>query len=157
SGGGGGGPGRARRGADRARRVGDDVARAALHGCRAQHRRRGGRHPGHARRAAREARRQEALPRALEGAYRVDEPREGERLSGSAPDAASTWSGATYERIAEAFIPVHRRIVELVAPQPGERFLDLACGTGGIALIAARTGADVTGLDISPAHPGKGA
>jgi len=44
---------------------------------------------------------------------------------------------------------VHRRIVELVAPQPGERFLDLACGTGGIALIAARTGADVTGLDIS--------
>ena len=44
---------------------------------------------------------------------------------------------------------MHRRIVELVAPQPGEHFLDLACGTGGIALIAARTGADVTGLDIS--------
>ena len=44
---------------------------------------------------------------------------------------------------------MHRRIVELVAPQPGERFLDLACGTGGVALIAARTGADVTGLDIS--------
>jgi SAM-dependent methyltransferase len=44
---------------------------------------------------------------------------------------------------------VHRRIIELVAPQPGECFLDLACGTGGVALIAARTGADVTGLDIS--------
>ncbi len=44
---------------------------------------------------------------------------------------------------------MHRRIIELVAPQPGERFLDLACGTGGVALIAARTGADVTGLDIS--------
>jgi SAM-dependent methyltransferase len=28
--------------------------------------------------------------------------------------------------------------------------LDLACGTGGVALIAARTGAEVTGLDISP-------
>ena len=32
----------------------------------------------------------------------------------------------------------------------GERFLDLACGTGGVALIAARAGADVVGLDISP-------
>jgi SAM-dependent methyltransferase len=33
---------------------------------------------------------------------------------------------------------------------PGERFLDLACGTGGVALVAARAGAEVTGLDISP-------
>jgi ubiquinone/menaquinone biosynthesis C-methylase UbiE len=38
----------------------------------------------------------------------------------------------------------------LVAPKPGERLLDLACGTGGVALIAARAGADVTGADISP-------
>jgi SAM-dependent methyltransferase len=33
--------------------------------------------------------------------------------------------------------------------RPGERFLDLACGTGGVALVAARVGADVTGLDFS--------
>jgi SAM-dependent methyltransferase len=39
--------------------------------------------------------------------------------------------------------------VDALAPQAGERFLDLACGTGGVALIAARKGADVTGLDIS--------
>ena len=45
--------------------------------------------------------------------------------------------------------PCRTSIVGRLAPQPGERFLDLACGTGGIALIAARTGADVTGLDIS--------
>ena len=64
-------------------------------------------------------------------------------------DQAKAWSGATYERIAEAFAPIHRRIVELLAPKPGERFLDLACGTGGVALVAAQTGADVTGLDIS--------
>lgn len=37
----------------------------------------------------------------------------------------------------------------MLEPQLGERFLDLACGTGGAALVAARTGADVTGLDIS--------
>ena len=36
-----------------------------------------------------------------------------------------------------------------LAPGAGERLLDLACGTGGVALIAARRGAEVTGLDIS--------
>ncbi|HEY7691085.1 MAG TPA: methyltransferase domain-containing protein [Gaiellaceae bacterium] len=60
------------------------------------------------------------------------------------------WGGASYERIARAFAPVHERLVELVAPAPGERFLDLACGTGEVALIAARAGAEVTGLDFSP-------
>ncbi len=83
----------------------------------------------------------------MEGAHGADEHREGERLTLS--DAAAAWSGATYERIAEALAPIHRRIVEMLEPQPGERFLDLACGTGGVALVAARTGADVTGLDIS--------
>ena len=33
--------------------------------------------------------------------------------------------------------------------QPGERFLDVATGTGGVALPAARAGAQVTGQDIS--------
>jgi SAM-dependent methyltransferase len=65
-------------------------------------------------------------------------------------DTAAAWSGATYERIAEAFAPTHRRIVEALTPKPGERFLDLACGTGGVALIAAKAGAEVSGLDISP-------
>ena len=40
-------------------------------------------------------------------------------------------------------------MVEALAAQAGERFLDLACGTGGVALVAAQAGADVTGLDIS--------
>jgi SAM-dependent methyltransferase len=40
-------------------------------------------------------------------------------------------------------------MVETLSPKPGDRFLDLACGTGGVALIAARAGADVTGFDIS--------
>ena len=82
----------------------------------------------------------------MEGAHRADQPRDrGGRLS----SAAEAWSGASYERIAEAFAPVYLRIVETLAPKPGERFLDLACGTGGVALAAARAGADVTGLDIS--------
>ena len=38
-----------------------------------------------------------------------------------------------------------------LSPAPGERWLDVACGTGEIALRAARAGAAVTGIDISPA------
>ena len=83
----------------------------------------------------------------MEGQDRADQQGDrGRELS----DAGSAWGGATYERIAEAFAPTHRRIVETLAPEPGDRFLDLACGTGGVALIAARAGAEVTGLDISP-------
>lgn len=63
--------------------------------------------------------------------------------------AADVWSGASYERLAETFAPIHDRIVALLAPGPGVRLLDVACGTGGVALRAARTGADVVGIDIS--------
>jgi ubiquinone/menaquinone biosynthesis C-methylase UbiE len=67
-------------------------------------------------------------------------------VSGSAAD---TWSGASYERIAETFAPIHDRIVAALALDSRERVLDVACGTGGVALRAARAGADVVGIDIS--------
>ncbi len=44
-----------------------------------------------------------------------------------------------------------RRVIELAAVQPGNRALDLCCGTGDLALALARRGADVTGMDFSPA------
>jgi SAM-dependent methyltransferase len=62
---------------------------------------------------------------------------------------AEAWSGASYERIAETFAPIHERIVAALELRPGERVLDVACGTGGIALRAARAGAEVVGIDIS--------
>jgi demethylmenaquinone methyltransferase / 2-methoxy-6-polyprenyl-1,4-benzoquinol methylase len=42
-----------------------------------------------------------------------------------------------------------RRVVRLARPQPGERALDLCCGTGDLALALARQGAKVTGVDFS--------
>ncbi len=63
--------------------------------------------------------------------------------------AADTWSGASYERIAETFAPIHDRVVEALEIEPGARIVDVACGTGGVALRAARAGATVTGIDIS--------
>jgi demethylmenaquinone methyltransferase/2-methoxy-6-polyprenyl-1,4-benzoquinol methylase len=44
-----------------------------------------------------------------------------------------------------------RRVIELAAVQSGDRALDLCCGTGDLALALARRGAEVTGLDFSPA------
>jgi SAM-dependent methyltransferase len=63
--------------------------------------------------------------------------------------AADSWSGATYERIAETFAPIHDRVVDALEVEPGMRLLDVACGTGGVALRAARLGAEVVGIDIS--------
>jgi demethylmenaquinone methyltransferase / 2-methoxy-6-polyprenyl-1,4-benzoquinol methylase len=42
-----------------------------------------------------------------------------------------------------------RRLIDLAAPQPGARALDLATGTGDIALALASRGARVVGLDIT--------
>ena len=43
-----------------------------------------------------------------------------------------------------------RRLIDLVDVRRGWRALDLACGTGDIAFEAARRGAEVIGLDITP-------
>jgi SAM-dependent methyltransferase len=66
-----------------------------------------------------------------------------------AKSAADVWSGASYERLAETFAPIHDRVLAALGLEPGSRVLDVACGTGGVALRAARAGADVVGIDIS--------
>lgn len=42
-----------------------------------------------------------------------------------------------------------RRLVRMAAPKPGEKALDVCCGTGDIAFALAREGMEVTGLDFS--------
>ncbi len=65
--------------------------------------------------------------------------------------AAELWGAADYERIAERFAPVHEALLERLSVRPGERVLDVATGTGEVALRAARLGARVSGLDLAPA------
>jgi len=65
-------------------------------------------------------------------------------------DAAQMWSMGEYDELATRFGPVHDRLVEKLAPQPGERWLDLATGTGAVAARAAAAGAAVVGVDIAP-------
>jgi SAM-dependent methyltransferase len=46
--------------------------------------------------------------------------------------------------------PAAPRLVRFANVQPGQRVLDVACGTGVVAITAARTGARVNGLDLTP-------
>ena len=60
------------------------------------------------------------------------------------------WGRGPYQRITETIVDIHDVVVERLAPAPGDRWLDLACGTGAIAERAAAAGATVTGLDLAP-------
>src|SRR3954451_17387480 len=60
------------------------------------------------------------------------------------------WSVGEYERTAAELEPAARHVVERAAIAPGERVLDLACGTGNAALLAAAACARATGLDSAP-------
>jgi SAM-dependent methyltransferase len=64
--------------------------------------------------------------------------------------AAELWSGGKYELVAAEFAEIHDGLVESLAPRAGERWLDVATGTGEVAVRAARAGADVVALDIAP-------
>jgi SAM-dependent methyltransferase len=60
------------------------------------------------------------------------------------------WGAGCYERTATELEPVAVAVVDAALPQPGERVLDLACGTGNAALLAAARGAHVIGVDAAP-------
>jgi SAM-dependent methyltransferase len=61
------------------------------------------------------------------------------------------WGAGAFEKVAETIADVHEVVVERLGPRPGERWLDLACGTGAVAERAAGAGAEVTGVDLAPA------
>lgn len=60
------------------------------------------------------------------------------------------WGAGAYEHTAAELEPAAAHVIGLLAPAPGDRVLDVACGTGNAALLAAACGARVTGADITP-------
>lgn len=62
----------------------------------------------------------------------------------------ATWTSGDFGRIARGYSRGSGEFIARLGFEPGERVLDLACGTGNLALPAARIGAAVTGVDIAP-------
>ncbi|MEV0284312.1 MULTISPECIES: class I SAM-dependent methyltransferase [unclassified Kribbella] len=65
----------------------------------------------------------------------------------------TTWATGDYDAMMrqEGLYVVGERLVQAVDVQSGEDVLDVACGTGNATIPAARAGARVTGLDLTPA------
>ena len=57
------------------------------------------------------------------------------------------WSVGQYEETASQLLPAAELLVEEAAPLAGARVVDVGCGTGNAALLAATLGARVTGVD----------
>jgi trans-aconitate methyltransferase len=63
------------------------------------------------------------------------------------PTAGQTWDATLYDT-SHAFVWKYgASVLELLAPQPGGRVLDLGCGTGHLTAQIAATGAEVVGID----------
>jgi ubiquinone/menaquinone biosynthesis C-methylase UbiE len=60
------------------------------------------------------------------------------------------WGLGRYERTAERLMPAAEVVVDQARPRSGEHVVDLGTGTGNAALLAARAGANVTGIDPAP-------
>ena len=60
------------------------------------------------------------------------------------------WSSGDYNKIAHITVPVSEHLVDHVGVMPSTHVLDVATGTGHVALAAARRGAVVRGMDYVP-------
>lgn len=63
---------------------------------------------------------------------------------------AATWGsgGASYDTVSQSIADAIDHVVNRIWPQPGERILDVATGTGWTARRLSNRGAKVTGIDI---------
>ncbi len=61
----------------------------------------------------------------------------------------ATWESGDFGQIARTIEPVAEEFMARQPLPPGTQVLDVACGTGNLAVIAARRGCEVSGVDIA--------
>jgi len=61
----------------------------------------------------------------------------------------ATWESGDFGQVAKFTMPSAEEFMARLDLQPGTRVLDAACGTGNLAVLAARRGCQVSGLDIA--------
>jgi len=61
----------------------------------------------------------------------------------------ATWMAGDFGQIAKVIEGCAQEFIDRLELSPGTRVLDVACGSGNLAVPAAHTGADVTGVDIA--------
>ena len=64
--------------------------------------------------------------------------------------ARAVWTGGDFLPIARSFAPGAAEFIARLELGSGESVLDVACGTGNLAIPAAKAGARVSGIDIAP-------
>lgn len=71
-------------------------------------------------------------------------------FAGITENQKETWATGDFNQIARQNVVMAEALCEAVDPHPGQRVLDVACGSGTAALIAERRYCEVTGLDYVP-------
>src|SRR3954469_16352055 len=61
----------------------------------------------------------------------------------------ATWMDGNYDYFSRFMEPSAVQFLDRIGVTPGTRWLDVACGSGQLALLAAHRGAQVTGCDIA--------
>jgi SAM-dependent methyltransferase len=62
----------------------------------------------------------------------------------------TTWTSGDFGQIAKSYQSGAAEFISRLDIKPGERVLDVACGTGNLTIPAAQNGANVIGVDIAP-------
>ena len=63
---------------------------------------------------------------------------------------SQSWNAAQYAQQGRFVADLAGGVLDLLAPRPGERILDLGCGDGALTAKIAASGAEVVGIDSSP-------
>jgi ubiquinone/menaquinone biosynthesis C-methylase UbiE len=70
-------------------------------------------------------------------------------LEGLKDKHRATWTAGDYPDIAEVTMQLAEPVVDAAGAREGMTLLDVATGTGNVAVVAAERGAQVTGLDLT--------